>query len=119
MGTGFDAGFRPMLWSCEARVCFYANRGGSCWVMNDRESEDSVPPPGNRKTNRIETQIHRRRKVSVFSPLESEWETVKLAPQDKPSMAPALEQLPERPQHPPTVVDCSVPDEVAPKSETR
>ena len=33
-----------------------------------------------RQKERIDTQIHRRRKVKVFSPLESEWENSEAGP---------------------------------------
>lgn len=33
-----------------------------------------------RQQERIDTQIHRRRKVKVFSPLESEWESSQAGP---------------------------------------
>lgn len=32
------------------------------------------------KKERIETQIHRRRKIKAFSPLESEWECLSAGP---------------------------------------
>lgn len=42
--------------------------------MND-EKEGRRFSMGFCRTERIDTQIHRRRKVNVFSPLESEWES--------------------------------------------
>ena len=39
--------------------------------MSDQPYAPSSSPP---KKRRIETQIHRRRKILVRSPLESEWE---------------------------------------------
>lgn len=43
--------------------------------MNGTGKEDQRPASGVREKERIETQIHRRRKVKAFSPLESEWES--------------------------------------------
>lgn len=34
------------------------------------------------RKERIDTQIHRRRKVKAFSPLESEWEVSQAGPSD-------------------------------------
>ncbi len=42
--------------------------------MNDDEKKDQRLSRGFRQKERIDTQIHRRRKVKAFSPLESEWE---------------------------------------------
>jgi hypothetical protein len=49
--------------------------------MNGDEKEGQRLLRGFRQKERIETQIHRRRKVKAFSPLESEWES----PQAEPS----------------------------------
>lgn len=43
--------------------------------MNGDEKEDQPVSGGLQQVERIETQIHRRRKVKAFSPLESEWES--------------------------------------------
>jgi len=49
--------------------------------MNGNEKEGQCLSRGFRQKERIDTQIHRRRKVKAFSPLESEWESS----QDGPS----------------------------------
>lgn len=41
---------------------------------------------------RIDTQIHRRRKVKAFSPLESEWESSQAAP-SSPEMANTAKEI--------------------------
>ncbi len=43
--------------------------------MNGDEKKDHRLSSGFRQKERIDTQIHRRRKVKAFSPLESEWES--------------------------------------------
>ncbi len=43
--------------------------------MNGNEKEGQRLSGGVRQTERIDTQIHRRRKVKALSPLESEWES--------------------------------------------
>lgn len=42
--------------------------------MNGDEKKDQRLSKGVRQKERIDTQIHRRRKVKALSPLESEWE---------------------------------------------
>jgi len=42
--------------------------------MNGHEKEGHRPEPF-REKGRLETQIHRRRKIKAFSPLELEWES--------------------------------------------
>jgi hypothetical protein len=44
--------------------------------MNGDEKKDKRL----RQNERIDTQIHRRRKVKAFSPLESEWESSQVGP---------------------------------------
>lgn len=48
--------------------------------MNGGEQDDRHPSVGPRQEKRIDTQIHRRRKVKAFSPLESEWESSQAGP---------------------------------------
>ncbi len=48
--------------------------------MNGDEQKDQRLSMGSRQEKRIETQIHRRRKVKAFSPLESEWESSQAGP---------------------------------------
>ncbi|HWF59073.1 MAG TPA: hypothetical protein VN666_02000 [Nitrospira sp.] len=48
--------------------------------MNDKEKKDQRLSGGFRQKERIDTQIHRRRKVKAFSPLESEWESSQTGP---------------------------------------
>ena len=43
--------------------------------MNGDEKKDQRLSGGFRQKGQINTQIHRRRKVKVFSPLELEWES--------------------------------------------
>lgn len=43
--------------------------------MKSDENKDQRLSTRFRQQARIETQIHRRRKVKAFSPLESEWES--------------------------------------------
>lgn len=43
--------------------------------MNENEKVGQPFSKAFRQTKRIDTQIHRRRKVNVFSPLECEWES--------------------------------------------
>jgi hypothetical protein len=43
--------------------------------MNDNENEGPRVSRRFSQEERIETQIHRRRKVKALSPLESEWES--------------------------------------------
>jgi hypothetical protein len=48
--------------------------------MNANEKEGQRFSRGFREKERIDTQIHRRRKVKAFSPLESEWESSQAGP---------------------------------------
>jgi len=48
--------------------------------MNDDEKKDQRLSRGVRQKERIDTQIHRRRKVKALSPLESEWENLQAGP---------------------------------------
>lgn len=48
--------------------------------MNADEKDGPRDFRGVRQKERIETQIHRRRKVKAFSPLESEWESSQTGP---------------------------------------
>lgn len=48
--------------------------------MNDRENEGLHLSGKFRGKERIDTQIHRRRKVKALSPLESEWESSSAEP---------------------------------------
>ena len=48
--------------------------------MNAEEKEGQRLSRGFRQKERIDTQIHRRRKVKAFSPLESEWESSQAGP---------------------------------------
>ncbi len=48
--------------------------------MNDDEKKDQRLSRSFRQKERIDTQIHRRRKVKAFSPLESEWESLEASP---------------------------------------
>jgi hypothetical protein len=43
--------------------------------MNDKEQESWYLRDGFRQKERIDTQIHRRRKIKVFSSLKLEWES--------------------------------------------
>ena len=59
--------------------------------MNGNENEGQRFSRGLRQTERIDTQIHRRRKVNVFSPLESEWESSQAGPFSSGVMSKAKE----------------------------
>ena len=59
--------------------------------MNANEKEGQRFSGEFRQTERINTQIHRRRKVSVFSPLESEWESSQAGPSSCGVMSKAKE----------------------------
>lgn len=48
--------------------------------MNGKEKEGQRLSRGFRPKERIDTQIHRRRKIKAFSPLESEWENPQAGP---------------------------------------
>ncbi len=48
--------------------------------MNGGKKEDQRLSKGVRQKERIDTQIHRRRKVKALSPLESEWENLQVGP---------------------------------------
>jgi len=48
--------------------------------MNGSEKEGLRLSRGSRQKERIDTQIHRRRTVKAFSPLESEWESSQAGP---------------------------------------
>ena len=48
--------------------------------MIGKEKEGQRFSRGFRQKERIDTQIHRRRKVKAFSPLESEWESSEAGP---------------------------------------
>lgn len=48
--------------------------------MNGSEKEGERLSRGFREKERIDTQIHRRRTVKAFSPLESEWESSQASP---------------------------------------
>jgi len=49
-------------------------------TMNGNEKESQHLCKDFRQKERLDTQIHRRRKVKVFSPLESEWESLQAGP---------------------------------------
>lgn len=49
-------------------------------MMNGENKKDQLLSRCFRQEKRIETQIHRRRKVRAFSPLESEWESSQAGP---------------------------------------
>lgn len=61
-------------------------------TMNDNEKESRHLPKGVRQKERIDTQIHRRRKIKVFSPLESEWESLQAGPASCGAMNNAKEE---------------------------
>ncbi len=48
--------------------------------MNGDEKKDQSLSRGVRRKDRLDTQIHRRRKVKALSPLESEWENLQAGP---------------------------------------
>ncbi len=48
--------------------------------MNGNEKEGQRLSGGFRQTERIDTQIHRRRRIKALSPLESEWESSQAGP---------------------------------------
>lgn len=49
-------------------------------MMNGDKKKDQRLSRDLRQEERIETQIHRRRTVRAFSPLESEWESSQAGP---------------------------------------
>ncbi len=59
--------------------------------MNGSEKEGQRLSRGFRQKERIDTQIHRRRTVKAFSPLESEWEISKTGPSSCGAMSKANE----------------------------
>jgi hypothetical protein len=56
--------------------------------MTERRDRRSAVPSGDRKNNRIETQIHRRRKAKASGPMESEWDISQQQPPGQLRMAP-------------------------------
>ena len=48
--------------------------------MNGNEKKAQSLSRGVRQKERIDTQIHRRRKVKALSPLECEWENLQAGP---------------------------------------
>lgn len=71
---------------------------------------DQLPPesPDSGKKNRIETQIHRRRKAKALSPLESEWDSSQLEPPSQLRMPPSPPRSPGSPKPQTEVSDRSV-----------
>ncbi len=59
--------------------------------MNGSEKEGQRLSMGFRQKERIDTQIHRRRTVKAFSPLESEWESSQTSPSSCEVMSKAKE----------------------------
>ena len=59
--------------------------------MNGSEKEGQRLSSGFRQKERIDTQIHRRRTVKAFSPLESEWESSQTSPSSCGVMSKAKE----------------------------
>lgn len=51
-------------------------------TMNGDEKKGECLSRGFLRKERIDTQIHRRRKVKALSPLESEWEVSQAGPSD-------------------------------------
>jgi len=78
---------------------------------------DQTPPIplGSRKKDRIETQIHRRRKAKASSPLEPEWDISQSGPPSQLRMSPSLKHPPDLLKHPKAALDRSVPDEAIAK----
>ncbi len=74
---------------------------------------DQPPPlsPDSRKKDRIETQIHRRRKVKASFPLEPEWDISQPSPPSQLRMSPSPKHPSGLLKHPKTALDRSVPDE--------
>ena len=72
--------------------------------MNGSEKEGRRLSSGFRQKERIDTQIHRRRTVKAFSPLESEWESSQTSPSSCGVMSKAKEI-----RH--LVSDCELPQE--------
>ncbi len=59
--------------------------------MNGSEKEGQRLSRGLGQKERINTQIHRRRTVKAFSPLESEWEISQTGPSSRGVMSKATE----------------------------
>ena len=59
--------------------------------MNGSEKKGQRLSRGSRQEERIDTQIHRRRTVKAFSPLESEWESSQTGPSSCEVMSKAKE----------------------------
>lgn len=78
-----------------------------------RANDETTPPrsAASSKKDRIETQIHRRRKAKASSPLEPEWDIS----QPNPPSQLRLSSFPQRSQdllkHPREALDRSIPDE--------
>lgn len=60
--------------------------------MTESRDRRLAMPFGDRKNNRIETQIHRRRKAKASGPMESEWDISQQQPPGQLRMAPSSGQ---------------------------
>lgn len=79
--------------------------------MDGHRDQPPPIPPGPRKKDRIETQIHRRLKAKASSSLLSEWDISKPGPPSQLRMPPSPKDPPNLLKHPKTALDGSVPDE--------
>jgi hypothetical protein len=78
------------------------------------KGNDETTPPrsaASRKKDRIETQIHRRRKAKASSPLEPEWDISQPNPPSQLRLSPFPQHSPDLLKHPREALDPSIPDE--------
>jgi len=64
--------------------------------MNGHRDQRPAMSIGDRRNNRIETQIHRRRKAKASGPMESEWDMSQHQPPGQLRMVSALTQVRNR-----------------------
>lgn len=108
-----DAGLTDIFTGCYGG----AGSASSCvsfWKgsldMNGRHDQNPPLPLDSRKKDRIETQIHRRRKAKALSPLEPEWDISQSAPPSQLRMSPSPRRTPDSLKPSKGILDQSAPD---------
>lgn len=78
--------------------------------MNNRSDRSPSSSSGSGPKDRIETQIHRRRKAKALTPLEPEWDISQPDPPSQLRMSPSPVPPPDLLKHSKTALDRSDPE---------